>query len=339
MVDLGLTLTAQAVRRQLAAMPCELYLVRLIHNATKRPFPGERLWTATQLANFATIRFLRVRNREGCDVYIHPYAQDQNAGYILIDLDEADSAALSAMRANGHEPCVVLQTSPGHWQAWVHVSSTPLEPARATAVGRHLAYLYGGDRASTDWRHLGRLAGFTNQKPHRRQRNGYPPWVKIVHAAAGLAGRAERLLQVVREQTGTAGYTLHSGDRSILTGWPQATPVHLSGDQATRIYQAWMRRWHIAQRFPQPDWSIVDLWIARALLARGMSHADVLQILQLGSPGFPRGHSHPDDYLRRTLARAFPVFPAPGRAVCAPHVRISTTAPADSDCSNFTGEQ
>lgn len=60
MFDLGLTLTRQAIRRQLAAMPCELYLVRLIHNLTKRPFPGERLWTSTQLANLATIRFLRV---------------------------------------------------------------------------------------------------------------------------------------------------------------------------------------------------------------------------------------------------------------------------------------
>ena len=166
----------QAIRRQLAAMPCELYLVRLIHYATKRPFPGERLWTAAQLANFAIVRFLRARNREGCDVYIHPYAEDCNAGYILIDLDQADPAALRAMRDNGHEPCVVLQTSPSHWQAWVHVSSTALEPALATAVGRHLAHLYGGDRASTDWRHLGRLAGFTNQKPPRRSLNSYSPW-------------------------------------------------------------------------------------------------------------------------------------------------------------------
>src|SRR5215470_2136284 len=77
MLDLGLNLTSRAIRRQLAAMPCELYLVRLIHNPSKRPFPGERLWTATQLTNLATIRFLRVRNREGCDVYIHPYAQDR----------------------------------------------------------------------------------------------------------------------------------------------------------------------------------------------------------------------------------------------------------------------
>ena len=61
MLDLGLVLTMQAIRRQLAAMPCELYLVRLIHNTTKRLFPAERLWTAAQLANFA-IRFLRARN-------------------------------------------------------------------------------------------------------------------------------------------------------------------------------------------------------------------------------------------------------------------------------------
>ena len=340
MFDLGLTLTSQAIRRQLTAMPCELYLVRLIHNSTKRPFPGERLWTATQLTSLATIRFLRARNCEGCDVYLHPYAQDLNAGYILIDLDDADPAALTAMRANGHEPCVVLQTSPGHWQAWVHVSSTPLEPVLATAVGRYLAQLYGGDRASTDWRHLGRLAGFTNQKPHRRSRNGYPPWVKIVHTASGLASQAERLLQAAGAPVTASGYTRDSGMPSVSTtvGQP-TTPALRRAAQATQIYQTWMRRWHIVQRFPQPDWSILDLWIARALLARGMSAADVHQILQLGSPGFPRGHSDPADYLRRTLARAFPVFPAPERAVCATHAPASTAASASSDCSNFTGEQ
>lgn len=339
MLDLGLTLTAQAARRQLAAMPYELYLVRLIHNATKRPFPGERLWTATQLANLSTIRFLRARNREGCDVYIHPYAPERNAGYILIDLDETDPAALSAMRANGHEPCVVLQTSPGHWQAWVHISRAPLEPALATAIGRHLAHLYGGDRASTDWRHLGRLAGFTNQKPHRRQRNGYPPWVKIMHATDGLASRAEHLLQTTREPADTTAVAAHSRQQFISTAWPLTTSTHLSAAQATHIYQAWMRRWQITRRFPQPDWSIVDLWVARALLAEGTPPIHVAHILRLGSPGFPRDHGNPTDYLRRTLARAFPAFSAPGRAVCAAHARASTTAAADSDCSNFTGEQ
>lgn len=75
----GFFLTWQAIRRQLAAMPNELYLVRLIHHQTGRPFPGERLWTAPQLASTGSIRFLRARNCEGCDVYIQPYAGNQDA--------------------------------------------------------------------------------------------------------------------------------------------------------------------------------------------------------------------------------------------------------------------
>lgn len=82
-------------------MPQELYLVRLIHHATRRAFPGERLWTAAQLGKEPTIRFLRLRNREGCDIYIQPYAAAWNAGYILLDLDHGHPAALDRMRANG----------------------------------------------------------------------------------------------------------------------------------------------------------------------------------------------------------------------------------------------
>jgi hypothetical protein len=145
--------TSQANRRQLAAMPCDLYLIRLIHHVTKRPFPGERLWTAAQLASVAMIRFLRIRNREGCDVYIQPYADHQNAGFILIDLDVVASAIVDVMRANGHDPCVVLQTSPGHLQAWIHLSTAPLPPVVATAASKQLAHVYGGDFASADWRH------------------------------------------------------------------------------------------------------------------------------------------------------------------------------------------
>jgi hypothetical protein len=149
------------MRRQLGGMPHDLYLIRLIHHQTRRAFPGERLWTATELLHPATVRFLRVRNREGCDVYIQPYAEKQNPGYILVDLDHTSPETIEAMRAHGHEPCVVLQTSPGNLQVWVHVSATPLPPSRASSIAKQLAQRYDGDLASSDWRHLGRLAGFT----------------------------------------------------------------------------------------------------------------------------------------------------------------------------------
>jgi hypothetical protein len=36
-----------------------------------------------------------------------------------------------------------------------------------------------------------------------------------------------------------------------------------------------LHRLHIPQRFPHPDWSIADLWIAKELLRHGASAAEV----------------------------------------------------------------
>src|SRR5215831_19328068 len=72
MFDRGLFLSLLAIRRQLAAMPQDLYLVRLIHHATRTAFPGERLWTAAQLGQEATVRFLRIRNREAATYTFSP---------------------------------------------------------------------------------------------------------------------------------------------------------------------------------------------------------------------------------------------------------------------------
>lgn len=101
------------------------------------------------------------------------------------------------------------------------------------------------------------------------------------------------------------------------------------------IYRTWMRRLRIAERFAHPDWSIVDLWIARELLARHTPAAEVEAILRLGSPDFPRRHGDPNDYLRRTLARA--AFPAPRRTVWAAHASASAAAATTSPRSNSTG--
>lgn len=319
MPDRGLSLSLPAIRRQLAAMPHDLYLVRLIHHATRRAFPGERLWTAAQLIKESTVRFLRIRNREGCDVYLQPYAENLNAGYILLDLDHAHPAALELMWANGHEPCVVLQTSPGHLQAWIRVSSAPLEPAVATAIARQLAHAYRGDSASADWRHLGRLAGFTNQKPLRCQLNGYAPWVRVLHARVGLATHGPSLVEAAdRQVTCAPGAVPATGSLRgpLALGLVAASCTPWT---ASEIYQAWLKRLRIPQRFPQPDWSIADKWIAKELLRQGTPVAAVEVLLRWGSPGFPRRHADPQDYLRRTLARALcelagVAFPAPARA-------------------------
>ena len=327
MSDRGLSLSLQAIHRQLAAMPCPRYLIRLIHHRSRRPFPGSRLWTAAQLGQESIVRFLRARNRDGYDVYFQPYVFSSNAGYILVDLDYADPTIIDLMGANGHDPCVVVQTSPGHLQAWIRLSSSPLEPAVATAAGRHLARLYAGDWASTDWRHLGRLAGFTNQKPARRTPDRYAPWVRLVHARAGLAPCGASLLESVRQ-------SIQPPASPLPVDWNTTDAGPVSAPEAATIYQRCMQRWQIWERFPQPDWSIVDLWVARYLLSQGMPAVQIQAILRLASPHFPRRHGDPDDYLRRTVARA--AFPFPGRTVC-PHHDPTSAERTSSACSNSTG--
>ena len=307
MMQPGLMLTMRAIRRQLAAMPHDLYCLRLIHSQTHRPFPGERVWTAHQLLQPATIRFLRARNRDGFDIFIRPDAWDQNGGYILVDLDRADPNVVDRMRRNGHHPCLVLQTSPGHLQAWIRVATSGLEPCIATAVARQLAHEYDGDPGSADWHHFGRLAGFTNQKPSRRIHSDFAPWVKIVHAHAGLAPNADALIQSAQNRWRPAW---SSADADFAHG-DFAAPI--SSHEATTVYQDCLRRWHIRERFHRPDWSIVDLWVARRLLSQRMPAAQVEAILELASPQFPRRHGNPQEYLRRTVARA--AFPPTGGAV------------------------
>jgi hypothetical protein len=203
------------------------------------------------------------------------------------------------MQTNGHAPCVVLQTSPGNLQAWVHVSHTPLPPAAASFIGKQLAQRYGGDLASSDWRHLGRLAGFTNQKPQRRNGRGYAPWVKVVYARAGVAPAGAALRQQAETSVGAPPSPVWTLRRADVDPGPSPSPA-----AAAQIYADWLHRLRIRTRFPQPDWSIVDKWVAKELLRHGISAAQAAAIVRAGSPGFPRRHGNPEDYLCRTLACA-----------------------------------
>ncbi len=106
------SLIQQAVRCQLAAMPNKFFLIRLIHSVERKPAPARRLWTAEELTRDRVVHSLRADNRLGFNVYLWPYAERRNAGYIFLDLDHARPHVLEDMRIHGHQPCVVLETSP-----------------------------------------------------------------------------------------------------------------------------------------------------------------------------------------------------------------------------------
>jgi RepB DNA-primase N-terminal domain/RepB DNA-primase C-terminal helical domain len=297
--DRGLGVSFAVLRSQITALPCCLYEMRLIHSGSHQPYPGVRRWTASQLLDPTTVRFLRIRNREGFDIYFRPYAGADNAGYILLDLDRPAPGIRSSLRAQGHEPSVVVQTSPGRLQAWIRVSREPLPLSLATLIARRLARIYAADLASAEGRHLGRLAGFTNRKPQRRQSDGLPPWVKLTYARDCLARSGAALIELASTELPACAPDC---DGPVPQHASSLVPnTDLDSTVLRTSYQACLNRLRVLGRYPSPDWSIADKWVAQELLRTGTPRAAVAAVLRHGSPGFPRRHGDPEDYLRRTL--------------------------------------
>lgn len=117
-------LTLHAVRRQLAAMPNEFYVIRLIHGRTRRPCPGERMWDVGQLLRGSVLRFLRARNLQGFDVYVLPFAEYRNAGYILLDLNhstaDGNGMAGRTRTGGGSDRALILTTTPNVVTSQIH---------------------------------------------------------------------------------------------------------------------------------------------------------------------------------------------------------------------------
>jgi len=98
-------------------------------------------------------------------------------------LDDAGIQVVERLKSELFAPAVVLETSPGNFQAWLrHPQILPKH--LSTLAARLLASLYGGDLASADWRHYGRLAGFTNRKDKYRKTDGTFPSIRL-HEATG----------------------------------------------------------------------------------------------------------------------------------------------------------
>jgi hypothetical protein len=66
MFDRGFFFISHAVRRQLAAMPNDFYLIRLIHGCTRRPCPGERVFLIRVGGHFNGLQVLHWASGERC---------------------------------------------------------------------------------------------------------------------------------------------------------------------------------------------------------------------------------------------------------------------------------
>lgn len=169
--------TLLAVEQQLDAMGCDVYEVGLYKPhvpgiESKEPEMLPRTWDRATLIR--SVPWLRYQNFQGRNIYIRPHGEHR-----LSMVDDLTAAAVQTMKNTGFAPSVVVETSPGNFQAWL--TQAEVLPARlSTLAARALAEKFGGDKGAADWRHFGRLAGFTNRKEKYRGADGCFPYVRIV---------------------------------------------------------------------------------------------------------------------------------------------------------------
>jgi hypothetical protein len=178
--------TNEAVTRQIVAMGTNMFEIGLYKpegagNAEPPMIP--RTWDMQ--AVLKSIPWLRLQNRNGRNIYIRPRGEHN-----LSMIDDLNAGSLARMKAEGFHPALVVQTSPGNFQAWLKHPRL-LSNELSTAVARALAREFGGDLGAADWRHFGRLAGFTNRKEK---------WL-----SAGISGK-----QLTIADSAWQGFWLHS---------------------------------------------------------------------------------------------------------------------------------
>jgi chorismate mutase len=102
-------------------------------------------------------------------------------------------------RLEGFTPAVVVETSPGNFQAWLNHGQV-LPKQLSTLAARTLAERFVGDSGAADWRHFGRLAGLTNRKPKHRAEDDRYPFVHLIQATGQSYRAAETALRELPAQ-------------------------------------------------------------------------------------------------------------------------------------------
>lgn len=279
-------ITIDAVTRQMFGMGSHIFEIGVYRQpsagvAQSEPDMMLRTWDCNTLER--SIAWLRLQNLKGRNIYVRP-AGEHNLS--LVDDLSADS--VERMRRTGFNPAVVVETSPANFQAWLKHESV-LSKEMGTAVARVLARQFNGDKGAADWRHFGRLSGFTNRKETRKLENGLFPFVRLIEAGGAVYPRARSfVVQVETEMTRERA----DREQARAAVRPVVHPV-LKGIGAFRsnpIYGG--------------DGTRIDLAYAVYAVARGVDDSAIAANLKTRDLSHKGNEKRQADYVERTVRKA-----------------------------------
>src|SRR5258706_73517 len=184
------TNSSEADEKQSSAMRAEVFEIGLFDPNLAQGAMLPRVWNLDTLLR--SVSWLRLKNAEGRNIYVRPAGE-----HSLSLIDDASIQVIERLKSEGFAPAVVLETSPGNFQAWLQHGQI-LPKHLSTLAARLLASRFCGDLASADWRHYGRLAGFTNRKDKYQRKDGTFPYVRLHEATGAVYSKAVVFLAELR---------------------------------------------------------------------------------------------------------------------------------------------
>ena len=278
--------TRNAVERMLAALDVPAYDLGV--RSERGMLPGLANHPAQTV--LARIPLLKAHNARSAHIYIRPAGEHR-----FTVLDDLSAEAVQRLAADGYEPCAVVETSSGNFQAWLKHSA--LYPAAlSTFVAQTLARRYGADPNAADWRRFGRLPGFTNCKPNYRQENGLFPYV-LLRSSSGVefSAAARFRLEV------TKLYQLHEQEREARAVQHQPRPVPVSGQPAYSCLS--LERFRNATKFHDRP-AAADIAFCVAAISLRMPDDAIAATLEINYLSSDPNPSRRAAYIRRTMAKA-----------------------------------
>lgn len=296
--------TRRNVERQLAAMGVDRVEVGVLDpGRSKEGHPMSlRTWTIDEVLK--SLGWLKRQNAAGCHIFVRPLGSQG-----LIFVDDLSLAGLTKIEDDNLRLALVIESSPMNYQAWVRVSNGPVNEALATALAGALATRYGGDPASADWRHFGRLVGFTNRKPKYIKEDGSYPFVVLrqstIKAAtfvdsapiATLFADAERLLAKRQEAESARLEALRVAPQQSVSNTALPDPEEFYRTQLRGL----MGRYGAALNLSYADWTI-----GKKMAEQGYVYKQVKLAIHKASPNLAtRKSGHVENYLTRTTNKLF----------------------------------
>ncbi len=279
--------TEEAVARQIAAMGCHTFEIGLFKPDVpgKGPVMIPRTWDSETLLR--SVGWLCKENREGRNIFCRPKGE-----HALSLVDDLSAKAVLQMKDSGFEPALVVETAPHNFQAWLNHGRV-LDPVLSTAVAKALAAEFGGDAGAADWRHFGRLAGFTNRKlKHFDEGTGHYPFVRIVEDGRRSYQRADYFVNQVENEIALRREQEALRANRCSTSSAQQ-PTRLKGIEDFRSDARY-----------GGDGTRIDLAFGIYALAHGLSVEEAADAIRSRDLSHKGSESRQHDYVERTIKKA-----------------------------------